>query len=355
MQTKVIRVDLDNLESSKSNIKTAAEVLCNGGLVAFPTETVYGLGGDGTNPEAAKKIYAAKGRPSDNPLIIHISSPEQAEEYTYTGELYYKLADAFMPGPLTVVMKAKDSVPLETRGGLSTVAVRCPSHPVARMLIAAAGKPIAAPSANLSGSPSPTTASHVIDDMSGRIDIIIDGGECEIGLESTIVKLEDNQSMTLLRPGKITARELACIGEVYIADAVTDKLGAGEVALSPGMKYRHYAPEAPLVLLDGETNDMVDYVKEDGKNRYAVVCYSEDESKFRGSLSGGEFYILGSKDDMDEQAHQLFAILREVDKHSYEKIYAPLPSKEGVGLALYNRMIRASAHTIINLRQGKNG
>lgn len=355
MQTKVIRVDLDNLESLKASIKTAAETLCDGGLVAFPTETVYGLGGDGTNPEAAKKIYAAKGRPSDNPLIIHISSPEQAEEYTYTGELYYKLADAFMPGPLTVVMKAKDSVPLETRGGLSTVAVRCPSHPVARMLIAAAGKPIAAPSANLSGSPSPTAASHVIDDMSGRIDIIIDGGECEIGLESTIVKLEDNQSMTLLRPGKITARELACVGEVYIADAVTDKLGAGEVALSPGMKYRHYAPEAPLVLLDGEANDMVDYVREDGKNRYAVVCYSEDESKFRQSLSGGEFYILGSKDDMDEQARQLFAILREVDKHSYEKIYAPLPSKEGVGLALYNRMIRAAAHTIINLRQGRNG
>lgn len=355
MQTKVIRVDLDNLESSKASIKTAAEILCNGGLVAFPTETVYGLGGDGTNPEAAKKIYAAKGRPSDNPLIIHISSPEQAEEYTYTGELYYKLADAFMPGPLTVVMKAKDSVPLETRGGLSTVAVRCPSHPVARMLIAAAGKPIAAPSANLSGSPSPTTASHVIDDMSGRVDIIIDGGECEIGLESTIVKLEDNQSMTLLRPGKITARELACIGEVYIADAVTDKLGAGEVALSPGMKYRHYAPEAPLVLLDGETDDMVDYVREDGKTRYAVVCYSEDEALFHQSLPGGEFYILGSKDDMDEQAHQLFAILREVDKHSYEKIYAPLPSKEGVGLALYNRMIRAAAHTIINLRQGRNG
>ena len=355
MQTKVIKVDLNNLESSKKDIKTAADVLCGGGLVAFPTETVYGLGGDGTNPEAAKKIYAAKGRPSDNPLIIHISSPEQAEEYTYTGELYYKLADAFMPGPLTVVMKAKDSVPLETRGGLSTVAVRCPSHPVARMLIAAAGKPIAAPSANLSGSPSPTTASHVIDDMSGRIDIIIDGGECEIGLESTIVKLEDDQSMTLLRPGKITTRELACIGEVYIADAVTDKLGAGEVALSPGMKYRHYAPEAPLVLLDGETNDMVEYVREDGKSRYAVVCYSEDEAIFRGSLTEGDFYILGSRNDIDEQARQLFAILREVDKHSYEKIYAPLPSKEGVGLALYNRMIRAAAHTIINLRQGRNG
>ena len=355
MQTKVVKVDLDNLENSKNDIKTAAEILNGGGLVAFPTETVYGLGGDGTNPNAAMKIYSAKGRPSDNPLIIHIAKPADAEEYTYTSELYYKLADRFMPGPLTVVMRAKDSVPKETRGGLSTVAVRCPSHPVARMLITEVGKPIAAPSANLSGSPSPTIASHVIDDMNGRIDMIIDGGDCEIGLESTIVKLEDNGSMTLLRPGKITITELACIGDVYVADAVTDKLREGEVALSPGMKYRHYAPEAPVVLLDGDTRQIIDYIKADGKTNYSVVCYSEDEALLRSSLAAAEFYVLGARDDINEQAHQLFAILREVDKHSYDKIYAPLPSKEGVGLALYNRMIRAAAHTIINLRQGRNG
>ena len=355
METKVVRVDLDNLNLSKNDIKTAAEIIRGGGLVAFPTETVYGLGGDGTNPDAARKIYSAKGRPSDNPLIIHISEPGEAEKYTYTNELYYKLADRFMPGPLTVVMRSKDSIPKETRSGLSTVAVRCPSHPVARMLIAMADRPIAAPSANLSGSPSPTEAGHVIDDMTGRIDMIIDGGGCEIGLESTIVKLEDDGSMVLLRPGKITVDELACVGDVYIADAVTNMLQEGQVALSPGMKYRHYAPEAPLVLLDGDTDEVSGFIASEGKESFAVICYSEDEETLRRDLPHATFYILGAKDNMNEQAHQLFAILREVDKQSYEKIYAPLPSKDGVGLALYNRMIRAAAHTIINLRQGRNG
>jgi L-threonylcarbamoyladenylate synthase len=355
METKVVRAHLDNLESSENDIKTAAEIIRGGGLVAFPSETVYGLGGDGTNPDAASKIYSAKGRPSDNPLIIHISEPSDAEKYTYTNELYYKLADRFMPGPLTVVMRSKDSIPKETRGGLSTVAVRCPSHPVARMLISMAERPIAAPSANLSGSPSPTEALHVIDDMTGRIDMIIDGGGCEIGLESTIVKLEDDGSMILLRPGKITVDELAFVGDVYIADAVTNMLGEGQVALSPGMKYRHYAPEAPLVLLDGDTDEVSRFIASEGKESYAVICYSEDEESLRRDLPGATFYILGARDNINEQAHQLFAILREVDKQSYEKIYAPLPSKDGVGLALYNRMIRAAAHTIINLRQGRNG
>lgn len=355
MHTEIVKVDLHNLEKSKNDIKNAAEILISGGLVAFPTETVYGLGGDGTNPEAAKRIYAAKGRPSDNPLIIHISTPSEAEEYTYTSELYYRLADRFMPGPLTIVMKAKDSVPIETCGGLSTVAVRCPSHPVARMLIAAAGRPIAAPSANLSGSPSPTEASHVIDDMNGRVDMIIDGGECEIGLESTIVKLEDDGGMTLLRPGKITLDELACIGDVYLADAVTDRLAEGQVALSPGMKYRHYAPKAPLVLLDGDIDETISYVASRTENDCAILCYSEDELYLRMKLPSVSFYVLGARNNINEQAHQLFAILREVDKQKYDKIFAPLPSKEGVGLALYNRMIRAAAHTIINLRQGRNG
>ena len=165
METKIIRVSPDNIEMSINDIKTAAEIIISGGLVAFPTETVYGLGGDATSPDAALKIYSAKGRPSDNPLIIHISRPEEAEDYTFTNEIYYKLAERFMPGPLTVVMRAKDSVPKETRGGLSTVAVRCPSNQVARKLIELSGRPIAAPSANLSGSPSPTNADHVIDDM----------------------------------------------------------------------------------------------------------------------------------------------------------------------------------------------
>lgn len=351
MLTKIISVDPLHLDVSENDIKNAAEIIIDGGLVAFPTETVYGLGGDGTNPEASRKIYAAKGRPSDNPLIIHIAHPADAEKFTYTNATYYKLADRFMPGPLTVVMKAKDSVPLETRGGLDTVAVRCPSHPVAHRLIELSGRPIAAPSANLSGSPSPTSAHHVIDDMQGRIDMIIDGGDCEIGLESTIVKIEDDGSMTLLRPGRVTISELACIAPVSLADAVTDRLREGEVALSPGMKYRHYAPESPLVLLDGDLSRVTEYIISDNKNNIAILCYTDDKDVVAERLPNADIYILGARDDINEQARQLFAILRDADKHSYEIIYAPLPTKDGVGLALYNRMIRAAAHTVINLRQ----
>ena len=355
METKLARIDPCNIECSKKDIKNAAEIIMRGGLVAFPTETVYGLGGDGTNPDAARKIYAAKGRPSDNPLIIHISEPAEAEGYTYTSEVYYKLAERFMPGPLTVVMRAKDSVPMETRGGLSTVAVRCPSHPVARRLIKLSGRPIAAPSANLSGSPSPTDASHVIDDMQGRIDMILDGGECEIGLESTIVKLEDDGSLTLLRPGRITVDELACVAPVAIADAVTDRLAEGQTALSPGMKYRHYAPESPVILLDGDISEVIKYIKKENAKNIAILCYSDDRGVIESSVLYAHIYVLGARDNINEQARHLFSILREADKHSYDKIYAPLPCKEGVGLALYNRMIRAAAHTIINLRQGRNG
>ena len=355
MITRIISVDPARLEANENDIKIAAEIIKSGGLVAFPTETVYGLGGDGTNPDAAKKIYGAKGRPSDNPLIIHISSPSDAEEYTYTNDTYYKLAEKFMPGPLTVVLDAKESIPKETRGGLATVAVRCPSHPVARKLIELSGKPIAAPSANLSGSPSPTTARHVIDDMQGRIEAIIDGGDCEIGLESTIVKLESDGSMVLLRPGKITIDELACIAPVSVADAVTDRLAEGAVALSPGMKYRHYAPESPVLLLDGETREILEFIKNETSKNIAILCYSEDVDIIKTSLPFADIFVLGAKENINEQAKHLFAILRDADKHSYDKIFAPLPSTVGVGLALYNRMIRAAAHTIINLRQGRNG
>ena len=355
MITDIVKVDPERLNNYENDIKKAAEIIKAGGLVAFPTETVYGLGGDGTNPNAAKKIYSAKGRPSDNPLIIHIAVPSDAEKYTYTCDTYYKLAERFMPGPITVVLNARENVPSDTRGGLSTVAVRCPSNPIAHRLIELAGVPIAAPSANLSGSPSPTDASHVIKDMQGRIDMIIDGGRCDIGLESTIVKIEDDGSMVLLRPGRITVDELACIAPISLADAVTDKLADGQVALSPGMKYRHYAPTSPLVLLDGELTDVVAYIKGESLNKTAILCYTDDKDKVAEELPDADIFILGARDNINEQAHQLFAILREADGVNYDKIYAPLPSKEGVGLALYNRMIRAAAHTVINLRQEKNG
>ena len=351
MTTKIILVDPTHVETGGNELKNAAEIIKQGGLVAFPTETVYGLGGDGTNPEASRRIYAAKGRPSDNPLIIHIAHPEDAEKYTYTNDTYYRLAEHFMPGPLTVVLKAKESVPPETRGGLATVAVRCPLHPVARRLIELSDRPIAAPSANLSGSPSPTSARHVVDDMQGRVDMIIDGGDCEIGLESTIVKIEEDGAMVLLRPGKITVSELACIAPISLADAVTDKLREGQVALSPGMKYRHYAPSSPLLLLDGDLSQVTEYIKKENKEKIAILCYTDDKDSIAEQIPDADIYLLGARDNIDEQARHLFSILRDADKHDYDVIYEPLPSIEGVGLALYNRMIRAAAHTVINLRQ----
>ena len=353
MKTEIVKVDesLIDSEPHRSVLLRAAAIIKSGGLVVFPTETVYGLGADGTNPTAAAKIYTAKGRPSDNPLIIHIASPEDADKYAETGELYYKLAEKFMPGPLTVVMRAKDSVPMQTRGGLDTVAVRCPVSPVANRLIALSGVPIAAPSANISGSPSPTVASHVIDDMRGRVDMIIDGGACDIGLESTIVKIEDDATLTLLRPGKITPDELLCVANLKMANAVIDKLKDGETAISPGMKYRHYAPGAPLVLLDGDREDAICYILSDNLARVAVLCYSDDEAELREKLPNANIYVLGERCDEGEQAKHLFYLLREADKCKYDKIYAPLPGKEGMGLALYNRLIRAAAHTIIDLRR----
>lgn len=356
MKTEVIKVLSLDAPDADADLSRAAKVIADGGLVVIPTETVYGLGGDATNAEAAGKIFAAKGRPSDNPLIIHVAKPEDAEKYAFTNELYYRLAERFMPGPLTVIMKSRDSIPTETRGGLETAAVRCPEHPVARRLIELSGVAIAAPSANLSGSPSPTTVSHVIDDMMGRVDMIIDGGDCDFGLESTIVKIESDGTLTLLRPGKITIEQLSDIAPVTVADAVVDKLREGEQALSPGMKYRHYAPHSEVVLLDGDADSVLEYLKSYGTDGVAVLCYDDDAERFEQELCGSEIYRFGSKENEVEQAHQLFSILRDMDKRDYRTIFAPLPKRTGIGLALYNRMIRAAAHKIIKLKTvGDNG
>ena len=350
MNTEIIKIKKLDTEAI-TNLKRVAEVIKNGGLVIFPTETVYGLGADGTNPLAAMKIYEAKGRPSDNPLIIHIASPEDAENYTYTNDTYYALAKAFMPGPITVILKAKPIIPSETRASLPTVAVRCPSNEIANALIKLSGVPIAAPSANLSGSPSPTKAAHVIDDMMGRVDVIIDGDDASFGLESTIVKIEENGDLTLLRPGKITVEDLKKVANnVKIADAVTDKLKDGETVLSPGMKYRHYAPKAPVHLLDGDFDKIIPYIKEKSKTqKIAVLCYSNDVKTLKSQAPDAYVYEFGEKENELMQAHLLFDILRDADKHCFDEIYAPLPRTEGVGLALYNRMIRAAAYHIIRL------
>lgn len=347
MNTEV--VSITDPARSAGEIRRAAEILQSGGLVVIPTETVYGLGGSATDAEAARKIYEAKGRPSDNPLIIHVADPKDAERYAETSETYYRLAKAFMPGPLTVILPKKDTVPLSVTGGLPTVAVRCPAHPVARAIIEAAGVAVAAPSANLSGKPSPTSAEHVIADLSGRVDMIVDGGESEIGLESTIVSL-DGKNATLLRPGAITADALLCVCDsVTVSRAVAEKLKENERPLSPGMKYRHYAPDAPLVLLSGDDDSAVlaflraEQEKEGG---CVILCFDEEVPH----LKADGLLPVGKKEDLTMQAHTLFSRLREADRMNARIVYAHLPPKSGLGLALYNRMIRAAAHTVLEIR-----
>lgn len=345
METKVIRVTAP--ADATRELQEAAALLLAGGLVVFPTETVYGLGGNGLSAEAAEKIYAAKGRPSDNPLIIHISDPAEADKYAHTGDLYHRLAAAFMPGPLTVILPKRDCIPYATTGGLDTVAVRCPDHPVAHALLSVCDIPVAAPSANLSGKPSPTCAEHVISDLSGRVDMIIDGGESEIGLESTIVKIDSDDAgeyLTLLRPGAVTADALACVcARVVIAPAVLEQLKEGERPLSPGMMYRHYAPSIPLVLLDGTPTDVLAFLKSEQESKScAILCYDEEADE----LQHKNLLTVGAREDLATQAHTLFAYLREADKTDAEIIYAHLPPRDGLGLALYNRLIRAAAHTI---------
>ena len=341
MQTEYIKITDPSLQ--ESDLRRAAEILKAGGLVVFPTETVYGLGGNGLDANAAQKIYAAKGRPSDNPLIIHVASPEDADRYAVVNDTYWRLAKAFMPGPLTVILPKRENIPFSVTGGLDTVAVRCPSHPVASKLISLAGIPIAAPSANLSGKPSPTSAAHVAEDMNRRVDMIIDGGESEIGLESTIVKV-DGDALTLLRPGGITYDALCMVlPNVTVAPAVTHQLAANERPLSPGMKYRHYAPNAPLILLDGEGDKVLRFLQEEQKRtNCAILCYEEEIS----ALLPQKLLPVGKQNDLSAQAKRLFSALREADGTGADVIYAHLPPLDGLGLALYNRMIRAAAHTV---------
>ena len=348
MRTEILKI-LD-AEKQNAEVACAATLIREGGLVVIPTETVYGLGGDGTNPLSSQKIYAAKGRPSDNPLIIHIAEPADAEKYAYTNSLYYRLAAAFMPGPLTVILKKKDIIPMETTGGLDSVAVRCPSHPIAHAIIKAAGVPIAAPSANISGRPSATEVEYVIEDFDGRVDMIVDGGSCEIGLESTIVLVTDDggeEGLILLRPGAITYDALCCVCDnVTISPTIEGTLGENERPLSPGMKYRHYAPSAPFILLDGEKEDIIKFLQyEQQKKRCAILCYDEEAELLNKEL----LLPIGKREDKVSHARTLFSRLRECDQIKPDIIYAHIPDREGLGMALYNRMIRAAAHTVLKI------
>ncbi len=329
---------------TEDDLIEAAKFIEEGKLVAIPTETVYGLGVNALIPDAPPKVYAAKDRPSDNPLIIHLAAPEEAEHYAVTCEAYYRLAKAFMPGPLTVILPKKDCIPSSVTGGLASVAIRVPSHPIAHRLIELSGVPIAAPSANRSGRPSTTTVEHVIEDMDGRIDMILDGGPSDIGLESTIVLPQGDHKLCLLRPGAITVEMLEEEGfTVSLDKAVTELLQPGEQPLAPGMKYRHYAPNARVILLSG-SREAVQSAMEPYRdhNNIALLCYADD-----AIANAINARILGAFDRGDQQARNLFDLLRSFDsKPEISRIYAPLPDRKGIGLALFNRMLKAAGYEI---------
>ena len=338
------------LESNEENIKQAAQIIQNGGIVGMPTETVYGLAADALNGKAVSKIFQAKGRPSDNPLIVHVADFEDIEKFGLVAEIPQKarlLAEKFMPGPLTIIMKRTDIIPREVCAELDTVAVRVPSHPVARSFIRFAQTPVAAPSANLSGSPSPTSAMHVFKDMDGRIDAILDGGESDVGVESTVITLA-GETPCLLRPGGVTLEELeAVIGEVEVDHAVLDRLADDAQAASPGMKYKHYAPSANVILLKCSDSEYIDYVNTHAEKGTAALCCDEDVP-----LLNVKCFSMGSRNDYSQQAHSLFEKLRLIDENEDIKtVYSRLPSSSGVGMALYNRLIRAAGFEVIDLEK----
>ncbi len=329
------------LTTSKQDIEAAGKILKSGGLVAFPTETVYGLGANALDGAAVKSIYAAKGRPSDNPLIVHIAEKEDiiplVEEVTPKAKA---LIDAFFPAPLTVILKKSPLIPDETSGGLDTVAVRMPENETARAVIKASGCPIAAPSANTSGLPSPTKASHVIEDMNGKIDAIIDGGDCAYGVESTVITLAEEPPV-ILRPGAITKEMLEdVIGKVKISPAVLNGMAENETAASPGMKYKHYSPKAEIVLVEGSSGKFCEFVNS-RKDAFAL-CFEGDKVSI-------PHLSYGSENDDLSQAKELFSALRRLDEMGAKKVYARAPHKEGVGMAVYNRIIRAAAFKVIDL------
>lgn len=334
---------METLLLTEKDIEIASKIIKSGGLVAVPTETVYGLAADALNGEAVAKIFQAKGRPMDNPLIVHISDIKQVDMLVSVfPEKAKKLAKKFWPGPLTIVLPKSNIIPDEVSAGLSTVAIRFPSHPIAHALIEKSS-PLAAPSANLSGSPSPTTFRHVFDDMNGRIDAIIDGGDCDVGVESTVITLAE-EVPTLLRPGGITLEQLiAEIGEVKVHPAVLKSLENGMTAASPGMKYKHYSPKAEVILIRGSEQAFCEYIKANSDDKTAVLCYEEEKNSFKNNI------VLGKKDDDIAHAHRLFACLREADKKGYTCIYAHCPKQEGIGLAVYNRILRAAAFNIVDV------
>lgn len=331
MKTRILR-------ETTEEIKEAAELIASGGLVAFPTETVYGLGADALNAEAVGKVYAAKGRPSDNPMIVHIAAKEQMLELTekLTPDME-KLMDSFWPGPMTMIVKRLDLIPDTTTGGLNTVGIRMPSDETARKLIAFSGCPIAAPSANLSGKPSPTTAEHVIDDLDGRVDAIICGKNCSVGIESTVIDMTEDTPM-ILRPGIITKEDIEkVLGREILLDPTLnkrpDQFNNGEFRpKAPGMKYKHYAPKAQMIIFEGKPEDVTKAIEEERLKREAegqTVCVINFDDSAR-----------------EDAAKEYFAMLREADKKGCDVILGRALTEEGVGFSVMNRMLKSAGYNI---------
>lgn len=331
--------------SAPDTAAIAAKLIADGELVAIPTETVYGLGANGLDETAVAKIFEAKGRPQDNPLILHISAPKEMEQFCHSiPKSAYDLAEKFWPGPLTIVLPARENVPKRTTGGLSTVAVRCPDNATTREIIRLSGVPIAAPSANLSGKPSTTTAQHVLHDHDGKIAAVVDGGACRVGVESTIVDLTEERPR-LLRPGGITPEELTeVLGDLIIDKAVTAQIDKDAVVKAPGMKYRHYAPAEPVVIVSGSREKAAAYIRRHFVPGDRVLCFEEELPLYAGCNP----LSYGKESDVSSLSAGLFSALRELDDCRIHQVYARCPVGGGVAYAVQNRLKKAAAFHIID-------
>jgi L-threonylcarbamoyladenylate synthase len=334
------------------DIATAARLLQQGELVAMPTETVYGLAADATNPAAVAKIFAAKDRPQDNPLIVHVAAFADVVPYvTEIPATAQALANAFCPGPLTMVLPKSPKIPSIVSAGLNSVAVRVPAHPGAQALLRQSGLPLAAPSANKSGKPSPTTAAHVLHDLNGRIAAVLNGGACAVGVESTVLSLT-GETPVLLRPGGVSLEQLrGILGKVEVAAAVTAPLALNQSAASPGMKYKHYAPNAELYLCRGRSQAFFRYVQAQQQPGDGILCYQNENTAEQGKQLGIPILTFGCENDPESQMRQLFARLRELDELGLKRVFARCPTTDGAGLAVYNRLLRAAAFRVINLEE----
>ena len=348
-ETKILKISpRADGDGDDEKLYFASEILRRGGLVAFPTETVYGLGANALNENAVSSIFAAKGRPQDNPLIVHVGAADEISKYAFTeNNRFFEILKDEMPAPLTVILPKRDIIPAIVSGGLDSVGMRVPLSAAARKFIGLCGVPVAAPSANLSGKPSPTRAEHVIEDLYGRADVIIDGGECLVGVESTVVSLCGDVP-TILRPGGFTREMLErLLGRVDVSDAVLNGLSEGQAAASPGMKYKHYAPKTKVILVKGSPENAMCILRLKAQTeRCAILCFDGEAD----GIPSGQVISIGSRAHLESYASRLFDALRKTDEiPDIDAVYAAMPENtDGISLAIYNRMLRAAAFKVID-------